>query len=191
MIFMKGSDFFSYVYTALSEVMSGYGFSWNEGDFYRERSGVFRDLISFDPFDAKFRVIVGVNYPFNDADADLSAPPDGALLAKFYTGASLSDRVREFPVFLVKKDPSFLNKFVQVLESEIIPFLDSVVSPEIYADKLSDEDCVAKYQIYKMEGLTEKAKAQGWEVLKRYKNMRDIEKIDLFIKNDVEPFLKE
>lgn len=188
---MNDADFYKEVDSCLGDFLRAENFRYRDGDYYRQRNGIFRDLISFD-FDGgnSYRVMIGIDYPY-DEDVDISDPPEGALLAYYFSGGGLSEAPRDFPASSGKQISSGIERIRMSYKDVIKSFFDSVTTPEEYANNLTDADCVARYQIYKREGLLDKARKEAAFVLQSYNGMRDVGKIDSFLTHEIEPFLAQ
>lgn len=189
---MTEDDFEIELNTNLNEAFKNLGYKYQDACFFKNKGNGIRNLISFD-FDGgnSFRVFVGIDYIY-DQEVDYDAPPDGALLYRYFTGGSLSDTPKD--IYFKNKEhlSKILDRFMRYFSSEIENgFFDVVQNPEDYADNLTEDDCIAKYQIYKKELLFDKARQEAYVILDSYKNMLDIPKIKEFIDTDVKVFLVE
>lgn len=190
---MTLEDFDEVLVKELARLKSDFGYNFYDSCFFLNRKHGLRNLIAFD-FDGKssFRIIVGINYPYDSEQVDISLPPDGARLCYFFSGGSLVSQPRDFR-FKAKSDLQkhlgrFFNYFVHTLDNE---FFASVNTPEQYADSLGEDECIAKFEIYKKIGSIVKAGEQAEIVIDRYMNMTDIPKIFDYIDKEIKPFLEK
>lgn len=174
----------------LSDTFEKLGYKFSDDCFFLNRSSGFRNVVSFD-FDGNrsFRVFVGIDYPY-DQVFDVSAPPEGARLCCYFTGGSLSEIPKDI---FFKDEPQLVNHldrfkvyFLDVIKPD---FFDVVNTPENYADSLPATECIARFEIYRNEGLQKKAADEAKLVIDSYKGMLDIPEIRKFINDELKPFV--
>lgn len=143
---MKTRDFDKLAVEILSPVLCGEkGYAFDKGVYCRETETDLRRIITFDyncRTHKSFRVMVGVNSSVVDEGY-------GLYLLKYFTGGSLSDTPREIPCADEMRTRQSLTRVRDNLDTMILPFLESVQSPEQLVDmieELGPQYC--KYRAY-------------------------------------------
>ena len=180
------SDIEQVLKSELDGIFLDKGYSVDDFCYFLNKENSLTYCVSFDFEGGSYRVFVGVAR--RTVDEDLDKAPEGAYLHRFFTGGSLSTSPKDFSFKSEKDLRSHLIRLKNNLQNLIFPFLESVTDLEEYADSLSEADCLVSYEIYQELGLKDKAAQKGQVVLDHYKNMRDIEKIDMKL-GEIEDFL--